>query len=331
MPQAIQNNGAEVSTANEFAKQASNVGVDLFAANGEIVTNDTTLRKDEQTKMDAKLVQVATTRLFAVQDLRTAGLVVPLGGLGVILSAYERVGEMTDAAINMDGVTQTEKDRLTFDQKYIPIPIIHKDWSINKRQLEASRRNGNQMDTTSIAIATRIVAERIETMLFAGVPTVIVDGNNIYGYLTHPDRNTGSLGGAWTSRTGAQIIDDVKAGIDALRADNRYGPFTLYVPSAYWTYLQLDYSTSKGENSIIDRIKKLADIKDVRWSPALTGNNIVLVELVEDVVDLAVAQDIIDIEWSTNPMVSQRKVFAAMAPRIKSDKKGQSGVYHGSV
>jgi hypothetical protein len=46
-----------------------------------------------------------------------------------------------------------------------------------------------------------------------------------------------------------------------------------------------------------------------------------------DVIDLAIAQDMVNIEWETKGgWVMWHKVFAVMVPRVKSDYDGRSGI-----
>lgn len=314
--------------ATEFVAQANAAGVDVV--NGLVV--NATLRHEEHLRYDDRLLMIARQRLNGIADLQRMGLVVPLGGIGVMLSIYERAGDMTAAAVNMDGVTMSQKDRLTFDEVGVPIPIFHKDWSLNKRQLEASRTRGEPLSVSQVGIATRIVADSLEDCLFNGVPNFIVDGKQIYGYTNHPNRNTVTLAGSgWGTATGRDIIGDMKNMLDAAYADNKFGPFCLYVAKDIWADIQMDYSTEKGDKTFKERIEAFADISEVKAGDSLAAGNVVLVQLTEDVVDLAVAQDVVNLEWSNNPMQTLFKVYGAMAPRVKADKNGSCGIVHGSV
>ena len=321
---------AIITSTNDFITSANTAGVDVLS--GEIITNSSTLRHEEYLRYDKKLVDIARQRLNGIADLQRAGLVVNLGSLGVMLSMYERVGDMTKASINMEGMTAGDNDRVTFDTVGVPIPIFSKDWSINKRQLEASRTRGESLSTTQLAIATRLVSDSLEDCLFNGISNLVVDGRKVFGYTTHPDRNTVTLSGkGWSVATGRDIIGDTKNMLDSAYQANFFGQFTMYVAKDIWAEIQLDYSNTKGDKTYKERIEAFADIKEVKPADSLPAGNVVLVQLTEDVVDLAVAQDIVNIEWTNNPMQSLFKVYCAMAPRIKSDKNGACGVVHGSV
>lgn len=317
---------ANITAANAFITQANAAGADVLAGGVQV---NATLRHEEHLMYDQELIMVARERLNGIADLRAMGLVMNLGGLGTMLSMYERSGDMTAAAINMDAVTPSEKDRVSFDQVGVPIPIISKDWSLNKRQLEASRKRGEALSTTQVGIASRIVYDTLEDSLFNGMADLQFDNRSVYGYCTHPQRNTVTLSGTgWANVAGRDIIGDTKNMIAAMYAANRFGPFTMYVAKDIWAEIQMDYNDEKGDKTFKERIEAFADISMVKAGDSLKDGNIVLVELKRDVVDLGLGQDIRNLEWQTDPMQSQFKVYMAAAPRVKADKNGSCGIVH---
>ena len=314
----------------DFLNQAANAGSNPLIANG-VTANDSTLRHEEHLRYDERLLMIARQRLNGIADLRAHGLVMNLGGLGTMLSMYERSGDMTAASINMDGMTDAQKDRVTYDEVGVPVPIFHKDWSINIRQLEASRTRGEPLSTTQIGIATRIVTDSMESALFNGIPNFVYDGKQVYGYTNFPHRNTVTLTASWATANGSQIVSDVKRMLQAAYNDDRFGPFTLYVAKDIWANIQEDYSTEKGDNTIMDRIEAFRDVTMVKPGDYLPAGNVVLVQMTDDVVDMVVGQDIVNIQWMTNPMQTIYKVYSCCAPRIKADRNNSCGVVHGSV
>ena len=313
---------ADVTTAN--ALQGGQMLTDMIA-------NANTLRHDEWAEWDLALVDVARERLNGIADLRAQGLVTNLRGLGTTMSFYERTGDMLAAEVSLDGITKSNADRLTFDQVGVPVPLFHKDFSIGIRLLEASRTRGESLSTTQVRVATRLVADGLESALFNGIPGFNVDGSQVYGYTTHPSRNTVTLAGSgWTTAAGRDVTGDVGKMLDAAYGDNYFGPFYLYVAKNVWAAIQQDYSAEKA-GTFKNRIEAFPDIMMVRAGDWLPAGNVVLVQMTSDVVDLAIGQDIVAIEHMYNGMETVFKVFAAMAPRVKSDRNGSSGVVHGSV
>jgi uncharacterized linocin/CFP29 family protein len=294
---------------------------------GLLVANASTLRHEEQVQYDTALVQIARKRLRMANLLRGKGLVRPLGGLGTILSLYEQAGDFTAAKVSMSGRTSADQDTLTFDEVGVPIPIFHKEFELDARRLAASRNGvGQPLDTSSIEIATRIVADEFESHIYNGAPQISVGGSTVYGLCTSPFRNTGSITGGWA--TGANVITDVKAMLQALYDDNFFGPFTLVVPKNYWAGIQLDYSDVKGDNTIMDRIMAFVDISEVIPGDYLTNSNVVMFNADSETIDLAIGQDMSNIPWQAQPLSTEFKVFMAGAVRVKADKNGRCGVVH---
>ncbi len=237
---------------------------------------------------------------------------------------------MTPAEIDMSGLTGSEEDTPNYLTASVPVPVIHKDFRVNMRRLEASRRFGEGIEVTASQIAGRVVAEASEGMLFSG-EAITVDGATIYGYTNHPDRNTVDLTTAWTSIATANnylIIADVIAMQNASRSDRHYGPWILYIPTAYESKMDEDYRANDNR-TVRDRIKALAGIQDVKVADFLPANNVVLVQLSRETVDLATAQDISTVNWSENGGMSNKfKVMAVWVPRLKSDFDGRMGLVH---
>ncbi len=287
------------------------------------------LRYDEWKDIDREVLQVMTDRLVGIADLIAKGLTHNLGSIGHTISQWQRQSNITPANINMSGITRGEKDRPVFDTKFIPVPIVHKDFSFNIRHLEASRTFGAAIDTSTSQMAARVVAEGSEDLLFSG-STISVDGGTIYGYLTHPDRNTVSIGSAWTSLTGPQILANVQAALVKLRLAKFFGPYTVYIPAAYEGRMDDDFNPGTSDTRTIrQRIMALAGVTEITVADRLPADNVVVVQLSKDVVDLAIAQDVTTVQWQNmGGMEEEFKVMAVWAPRVKSTYDGQSGLCH---
>lgn len=296
-----------------------------------VVNAPAALRYDEWKDIDRAVVEVAVDRLVGVNDLISRGLVHNLGSIGQTIALWERSSSMTGATLSMSGPTRSEKDEQQFDYKEVPVPVVHKDFSINLRRLEASRLLGEGVDVTQASVASRIVAEATEDMLFSG-STIKVAGATISGYLTHADRNTVGLTEQWTAagKTGAEILADVQAMLVTLRADRYFGPFTLYIPGAYEGVLDNDFNPATSDTRTVrERILQLEGIQDIRVADRQPNHNVLLVQMTRDVVDMAIAQDIKTVQWQAmGGMVEEFHVMAVWVPRVKSTFDGQSGICH---
>jgi len=286
------------------------------------------LRKDEWKLLDNVLIDVARNRLVAVQELVSRGLTYNIpNGLGTTILEWEQVTDMTPAEVSMSGVREGANDTRDFTLKSMPLPIIHKDFNINIRKLEASRKSGQPLDVAQATLAATLVTESVESMVFLGHATR--EGNaRIYGLTTEPNRNTGSLSANWATATGAQILTDTLAMIDKAYVDNMYGPFGIFVPYNAYVHMGEDYKAAVG-GTIMDRVLAVPGIEFVKPTKDVVSANVVMVQLTADVIDEVMGLQPTMVQWESNGgMTVNFKVMAIMIPRIRSTVTTQSGVVH---
>lgn len=298
-----------------------------------VPTNYATLRYDEWKAIDEAVLKTAKSRLVAIQDLIDKGLVFNIGdGMSSTVLQWETVGEALSADISMDGTSRGKNDRLTYSTNYLPLPIIHADFTLNARVLNMSRKIGMALDTSMSEEAARAVAVKLESMLTQNV-TYSYGGGTIYSYINHPARNTYTITTAWdaSGKTGADIVNDVLAMKQILINKHFYGPYALYVPTNYETVLDKDYDTTRG-NTIRERILQIGNITDVKVIDSLPSDNVVLVQLTQDVVRLVRGLGITTIEWGAEGnLVNNYKVLTIQVPQIRADKNGSCGIVHGAT
>lgn len=332
--------GAAVDGGNAFFTGSSGTWagqkfLEYLAKHGTIApaalrTNDT-LRKDEWKSFDEALVEEGVIRLRAVADLINAGLTSTIpNGLGKTVREWEKVTDMLPAEHSLDGNVRTEDDRQEYLLQQLPLPITHKDFSINLRTLIASRERGESLDTTQVRTAGRLVAEATEALLLNG-SSKQYGGLKIYGYTTHPDRNTGGFGvGAWSAaaRTGAEILADLLTMLGSLEGDRYFGPFWLYVPANTSTKLQEDFKAN-SDKTIMQRLLEVDALQQIRVVDQLTADNIVLVQGTRDVAEMIEGEPLQTVQWDINGGFRINfKAFQIMVPLVKSDAQGRSGVFH---
>lgn len=296
--------------------------------NPQALRTQATLRIREWIQYDTTVIEVARRQLNGIADLMSAGLTYPIqDALGITRVEWEKISTMTPAEISMSGITNTQNDRQEFGTDSVPLPIFHKDFSINIRQLHSTRRMGTPLDVSQAALSARLVSELMETTLFAGA-TVLGSNTPIYGYTTAINRNTGSVTAAWATATGSQIVTDVLAMINAAVADNMFGPYVLYVPTAVFVALGADFKAA-SDRTILERIKAIPGISAIKQTKDLTASNVLLIQMSRDVVDIVDGMRPTTLEWETaGGFQVNFKVMAIMVPRMKSDYVTQSGIVH---
>ncbi len=301
------------------------------------------LRKDEWEELDAAVIRAATLRLNAVGHLAERGLVKTLGSLGTTVSQWNTSSEMTRAAVTIEGYSRGSRDRLDFELNSVPVPVIHKEYDFGTRELEASRRMGNALETGHAEAAARVVAEELERMLIGGNTNIVIGGSTIYGYTTHPDRNTGS-GSDWG--TAVNVLSTVDAMITALQGDGHYGPYALYAATTQYNQARNLFFTDGAGDTPYDRVLKMGGITGFYPSDWITAGQCVLVQMDTETVDLAFVPGygfnwaneterkvqitgVTNLEWvSGDGMQNFFKSLCVAVPRVKSKYDGKCGIAH---
>jgi uncharacterized linocin/CFP29 family protein len=293
--------------------------------------NSATLRYDEWKYIDKAVIDVARSRLRLVNFMRSRGLTLNMGGRGLAatLLQYEKMSDMTGATLSMDGLNRGLNDRPVFDIGYLPLPIIHKDWSINARLLAMSRAGGSNVDATGSEVATRKVAETAENMLVNGSSAYSFGGGIIYGLTDFPQRNQYDLIDEWDG-SNADPVGDVRAMKAAAGADHFHGPFALLVPKNYEEVLDEDY-TGTYPKTMRQRISEIDGIVDISVSDWLQDDNVVLFQLTTDVFRVVDGLDVTPVEWMVEGgMALNYKTMAIIVPQPRADYNGNCGIVHGA-
>lgn len=302
------------------------------------IQTNATLRKDEWINLEDVIIEAFRERLVVVDDLQTGGLTYNAGGLGTMISEWETGSEITDAEITMDGESKADKDRQNFGLSGVPIPVIHKEFTIGERMLLASRTRGAGLDVTTGTEAARSVARRSENLVFngwnGGAVNSAGDKYTIPGLTTFASRETFTISN-WADDvnvTPEDIHKEILEMVQALETNQRrYGPFTLYIPGAYAFRFRQDFKEF-SDKTLMERVTDEDVISRVRISDVLATGNVIMVEMNRSVIDLAVASDVSTVQWASGSgWTNEFQVYAAWAPRLKTDFDGRTGILHGST
>jgi len=165
-------------------------------------------------------------------------------------------------------------------------------------------------------------------MLFTD-ETYAFGGGTIYSYLNEPNINSETLSENWDAagKTPAEILTDVinmkQASINA----KHYGPWALYVPTAYDTVLDKDYDSTTPGKTIRARLLEIDGIDSIKVVDTLPANTVVLAQMTSDVVRLVQDMAIQTVEWKTGDMLTNHfKVMTIQVPQVRSDQDGNSGI-----
>lgn len=298
-----------------------------------IVNADGTLRHEDHRQILETVTEIRRRSLNGIADLQAAGLTVS-ESIETMLVGVENINEFQAAKVDMNP-TMFQNNNTDFSLSYTPLPIVHQSWEIPWRQGGFAYKK-----SLGLTESVRQVSESLENMLFNGDSSIrvsIAGGApvQIYGYANHPNRETGAISD-WTDlvTNATKIIPETLALVKkAYTVNGSATPNSLmmYVGRDIWMSLQEDYSANKGDRTFIERIKAITEIMDVKPSEKLSSKDVLLVEMQERTIQLAVASDIITVPHQrVSPMDAQTfTTYAAMVPIIRVDRNSHTGIVHG--
>lgn len=301
------------------------------------VTN-ATLRKDQWILLDSVVQTAARKRLRAWADLRAANTYGGFDGMANPILEYERVTDVGEAVVDMDGMTEARNLQPKFDLRGMPLPITHADFFLSSRFLAVSRNRGTPADTLRAEMAGRRVGEVIEQTTI-GVTTGTTygdatdygsDTSTVYGYISHPDRLTKTNMNQPTGSNGPTVLSDWLTCRELLYTQNFFGPFNVYVSTDYDQYLDNLFSTSEpSAGSLRKRLLEIDGINSIKrldYLPSSTNPfTVVFVNMQSETAQAVNGMEITTVQWeSMGGMRLNFKVMAIQVPRIRSQYVNQS-------
>lgn len=301
--------------------------------------NASTLLRDEWKYIDSAIGVARQKKMAFVNWLVSKGCVIDIpNGLGVTQYEWQNIGSLSGADLSMDGLKQGDTDRVEYSSATMPLPIISKNWRLNLRYLEESRRKGMPMDTYFMSETARIVAQFTENMMINGTGNFKYAGDTLYGLLDSPNVEAMTAGNglftvAWddATATGSGILKDLLAMVRKQNDNLHYGPFSLWLPQKYQTALALDYSTDyKG--TIAMRLMETGTLSDINYSDyfkqdSSNKDRIVLIDANKENIAVVRGMEFRDFEWnSLGGWVMEHKVAGIYAPLIRKDAGSKTGI-----
>jgi uncharacterized linocin/CFP29 family protein len=243
-------------------------------------------------------------RLFPIFTLPHAGFLTVRG--------YKRT-DMSTARISLNGQGKN-KDRSIKTAFDITVPVIHKEFAIDWRDLEASRNGGLPIDTSDAETASRKCGDEEDKLLlsgeYSGWPALGVEG-----LATATGRNTKASAGAWP----ANALADLSAAIGELEADGHMGPYAAVLRSSWAAKLRavVTNTATKWIEVIRDLFQAGIYVSDNLYTSAAATTIGLAVEPSQENFELVVGKDLSLFSQQDEDMNLQCKVFEVVAPRIK--------------
>jgi hypothetical protein len=206
------------------------------------------------------------------------------------------------------------------------LPFSFADWSFDITELEACMRLGARLDLTHATEAMRTVMEDFERLLFEGSTVYSYDGQDIYGYLTHPQAATIDATGDWA--TPGNIYTTIQAMYAVMIARRRSaGPFAVYMNPYQWGLMRAESGVDRSY-SVFQKVRdSFPEIVSWRPNDFVPPGTLVMVELAQRTVDLAIRMDPANVPWELmGGLKVHTRTIGSITPRIKSDAEGLTGI-----
>ena len=302
--------------------------------------NATALTKDAWEKIDSRVITAARAPLQAWADLRAHSTYGGFDAMGVMGLTRHRITGASEATMSMQVSTQTHQDRPLYDPDVLPLPITQCGFEFDQRELAVSRNAGTPLDTTMAAEAGRAVGELIEkvTIGVTDLSTLVIGASTtytrrgIYGYRTQPGRVTKTDVTASASWVASTFFSDVLAMIELARAQNMYGPFTLYYSTTWAQYIVRDYFSTVTAVGVVaptktayDRVKELPQIRDIKPLQYFTNSDELLLIQWDDAIEAVNGMELTTVQWeSQGGSMVHFRVMAIQVPAIRERYIGSS-------
>ncbi|MGZ3582488.1 MAG: family 1 encapsulin nanocompartment shell protein [Ktedonobacterales bacterium] len=259
------------------------------------------LNTDQWRALDQMVVQTAQAILVGRRFLTLLG---PFG-LGVEALPTDILAGTTTAQIDLMGNVEGEAVSIE-RRRYVPLPLIYKDFWIQGRDLAANRQFGLPLDTSKAAAAAAACAQIEDRLIFDGNPALDFAGiRNADGRQTSPLGDWGQVG---------QGFADVVEGTRLLTESGFPGPYALIVSPRL--YAQLNRIFGNTGVLEIEQVQKLAR-RGVYPTSALPEPSAVLIDSGPQNMDLAVSLDLSTAFVESNNLNYHFRVVESIALRIE--------------
>jgi uncharacterized linocin/CFP29 family protein len=252
-----------------------------------LMRDDAPFSDEEWAKLDELVVDVARKLLVGRRFIHLTG---PLG-VGVQAVPVSTVsGEVTQVT----------------GHRFLSLPIIHQDFRLSWRDIEASRRMGWPLEMGPAAAASAACARAEDELIFHGHPE-----HGYEGLLNASGHHTVPLGD-WDEP--GQAFANIVAATEALVADGFYEPFAVVLSPALYAKTQ---RVAKGIGRLESKLIKDVAEGGLFRSPVLDENQGLVVALGAHNFDLVVAQDLITAYLGPENMDHTFRVMESLVLRIK--------------
>jgi uncharacterized linocin/CFP29 family protein len=255
----------------------------------------------EWAALDQTVVRTAQSVLVARRFINLVG---PFGA-GVEALPNDIIGGAGGGRIDLLG--NDEGEALTIqNRRFLPLPLVYKDFWVHWRDLESSRQLGLPLDLGKAAAAASATAQAEDRLIFDGEPGLDLPGlRTVEGRQSRAMSDWGTMGSAFA---------DVVEGVRVLTQAGFTGPYALAVsPRLYADLNRIFDATGVLE---LEQVEKLAR-RGVYPTAVLPEPSALLVDSGAQNLDLAVALDLSTAYVESSNLNHLFRVLESLVLRIR--------------
>jgi uncharacterized linocin/CFP29 family protein len=207
----------------------------------------------------------------------------------------------------IDLLGSAEDEQLTIgSRRFLPLPLLYKDFWVHWRDLESSRLIGAPLDVGKAAAAAAATAQTEDRLIFDGDEALNLPGlRTVPGRQQLPMSDWGSMGRAF---------GDVVEGVRVLTEAGFTGPFALAVSPRLYADLNRIYD---GTGVLeLEQVEKLAR-RGVFPTAVLPEPGALLIDSGGQNLDLAVGLDLSTAYVESSNLNHRLRVLESLVPRIR--------------
>ncbi len=252
------------------------------------------------TALDQTVIQTAQSALVGRRFLSLVG---PFGS-GVEAVPTDTLRDSTRGQIDLLGTVEDQAIDIEH-RRYMPMPLIYKDFWIHWRDLESNRQFSLPLDMSKAAAAALSCAHVEDQLIFEGDESLGIPGvRRVEGREARALRDWSQEGEAFA---------DVVEGVRILIGRGFTGPYALAVSTQLYAHLHRVFDNTGVLE--IEQVEKLAR-RGVYPSSVLPERSALLVDSGPDNMDLAVAVDLSTAFVESANLNYHFRVLESVVPRI---------------
>lgn len=262
--------------------------------------------------------------------------------IGKIEYQFRRASDSGNAKTTISGQTVVTMDKAAYSYDKAIIPIHQDGFGREWRELEGQRSEGFDALVDDQENSVRAVRRQMVDYILDGNSSVVFNGTSWTGIrndsrVASVDLGAGGLNIDFTSSatTAEAFRNGFKSMRDTLRiTNNATGPVTFYVSREIMSNAERYYSDNDaGFRTILESIRALEGVADVKETAKLTGNQVIGMVLSSEFIRPLVGMSVATIPVNRqNPFDAHNFItWGAMGIQIVTDYDNRTGVLYAAA